>query len=864
MENGSFEFPDISEVSDVSFLATIPGWTSDVGFLIWRGFLGFLAYDDDGSQHIEMDASTSGHTLVFQDLDTVPGTTYSLSFALSNRPDLPGGGLGPARSQLEVRWDGGVVLTPMRTKGDWKVFETFVTATKERTRLQFRADGDPDGLGDFLDAVRVVLAPDPEPIVLDSVAPASVAVGGGGFEMTVSGMNFCGNAVVELEPRQGFPGFTETLATTFISETTLMATVPADAVSVSTVYEIFVKHPENSGCLAKGYSNFVLFTVGTPITITSIMPAAVNAGSESFELSVVGANFCESVVFAGATQLATTFIDETHLTAIVPAELVASPRTLQVRVSNDIDNISPCFQGDSAPVPLTVGMPMGSGGPDFAWANRMGGRSGDTALSVAVDGSGNVYTTGYFSGIADFDPGDIAFNLISAGGDDIFVSKVDSAGNFVWARRMGGIGTERGLSLALDSSGNVYTTGVFEGTADFDPWNVTAGDTLTSGGDRIIFVSKLDSDGNFVWAKQMGGPPGLDDSGESDRGFSVAVDGDGNVYTTGYFHGTGDFDPDDAGALILTSAGDRDIFVSKLDSAGDFVWAKQMGGPSADQGFDVAVDGSGNVYTTGFFKGTADFDPGDGALDFTSAGERDIFVSKLDSAGNLVWAKQMGGLGFDQGASLAVDGSGHVVTTGTFEGLVDFDPGPGAAMILAPGASIFLSKLDSAGDFVWAKRPGGNISRNLGIDLSSDVALDGGGNIYMTAPFFGTANFDTGAGTFNLTSAGAEDISVSKLDSGGNFIWATQMGGPSSDVPASLAVDSRGNVYTAGCFLEIADFDPAAGAYHLLTSAGSTDVFVSKLSPTSTGGGACADGDLAACLQDLKTIRNRLDQLAGP
>ena len=142
----------------------------------------------------------------------------------------------------------------------------------------------------------------------------------------------------------------------------------------------------------------------------------------------------------------------------------------------------------------------------------------------------------------------------------------------------------------------------------------------------------------------------------------------------------------------------------------NFVWAKQMGGGNFDVGSGVALDGSGNVYTTGFFRGTADFDPGAGVFDLTStsAGFEDIFVSKLDSNGNFVWAKKMGGTGGDGAHSVAVDGSGNVYTTGFFSGTADFDPGPGTFNLTSAGFNaIFVSKLDSNGNFVWAKQMGG-------------------------------------------------------------------------------------------------------------------------------------------------------------
>lgn len=138
----------------------------------------------------------------------------------------------------------------------------------------------------------------------------------------------------------------------------------------------------------------------------------------------------------------------------------------------------------------------------------------------------------------------------------------------------------------------------------------------------------------FRWATQLEGIG-------NDEGHSVAVDSSGNVYTTGFFSATADFDPG-PGTFNLTSAGGTDVFISKLNNAGNFVWARQLGGTSVDQGLSITVDNSGNVYTTGFFSVTADFDPGPGAFTFTSGGLRDIFISKLDSTGNFVWARQFG------------------------------------------------------------------------------------------------------------------------------------------------------------------------------------------------------------------------------
>jgi hypothetical protein len=388
---------------------------------------------------------------------------------------------------------------------------------------------------------------------------------------------------------------------------------------------------------------------------------------------------------------------------------------------------------------------------NFLWARAMGGKGDDWGSDIAVDSAGNVHTTGFFKGAADFDPGPGTCPLTSAGGDDVFVSKLDRAGNFVWAKAMGGEGNDYGRGIAVDGAGNVHTTGEFLETADFDPGSANYPLT-TAGSSRVGFVSKLDSAGNFLWAGAMGGTdsaesndiaidsagnvhttgyfygtvdfnPGpdafdltsqgrtdafvlkLDNAGnflwakalggtDDSLGEGIAVDGAGNVHSTGCFGGTVDCDPG-AGSHTLSSASRyTDIFVSKLDSAGNFLWAKRMGGTGSDWGLRIAVDGAQRVFTTGYFSGSADFDPGPGTFALSSAGKSDIFASKLDGAGNFVTVKAMGGTGDDWGNGIAVDSGGSIYTTGLFNGTADFDPGTNAyPLVSAGGDDIFVSKL---------------------------------------------------------------------------------------------------------------------------------------------------------------------------
>ena len=450
-------------------------------------------------------------------------------------------------------------------------------------------------------------------------------------------------------------------------------------------------------------------------------------------------------------------------------------------------------------------------GSGFGFALRLGDASAyNQGTSVTTDAAGNVYVAGSFLGTVDFDTGPGITNLTSATDRNLFVAKYTATGALLWARQQAGSDRSCPSDIAVDGGGNVYTTGYFWGTVDFDPGAATA--NLTSAGVADAFVSKLDSDGNYLWARQFGG-------GGGDSGAGIAVDGGGNVYTTGFFHGTADFAPG-PGSANLTSAGASDVFVSKLDNNGNYVWARRIGGTNDEWSCGLALDRVGNVYTTGaFYDNTTDFDPGDGTVTFPWGG---AFISKLDSAGNYVWARSIGSGPWDYGYGIAVDGDNNVYTTGNFNWSEDFDPGPGEAWLHGTSQEVFVSKLDSAGNYVWARNMGGE-----GQDYGYSIALDGRGDVYVTGYFAGTADFDPGAGTATLTSAGGQDVFVSKLDRDGNYLWARQLGGSGDDAGDDIAVAAAGNVYSAGYFTGMPDFDPGPGFFNL-TSA-SSNLYLWKL-----------------------------------
>lgn len=459
---------------------------------------------------------------------------------------------------------------------------------------------------------------------------------------------------------------------------------------------------------------------------------------------------------------------------------------------------------------------------NFSWAKKMGGNSQDNGLSIALDSAQNVYTTGSFAGSnADFDPGPGTYTLSTfAGGQpDIFISKLDKLGDFIWARQMGGGGIDGGNEITVDISGNVYSTGFFAGSADFDP-SISTYNIISAGG-QDVYVSKLDIYGNFVWAKGFGGIG-------NDVGNSIAVDSIGNVYVAGIFSNTVDFDPGPS-SYTLTSAGNSDIFVVKFDVNGNFIWAKQIGNANSDDIQSITTTTS-SIYFTGSFSSVVDFNPNIGIDTLTSFGGTDIFICKWDLNGNFIWARKLGGIGSNEkGYGVRVDNKGNVLTTGTFSLTADFDPSLTNFTITSLGnTDAFISKLDSNGNFIWAKNFSG-----AGAEFSNAIAIDKNNDIIIGGQFTSTgADFDPGPATYTLSATlGTYDLFTCKVNSLGNFVWAIRIGGGNTDLTNSVVVDKNDEVYTVGYFSVTVDFDPGPGLFALNASTG--DIYVNKLSSCS-------------------------------
>ncbi|MCP4147806.1 MAG: hypothetical protein GY757_08645, partial [bacterium] len=299
----------------------------------------------------------------------------------------------------------------------------------------------------------------------------------------------------------------------------------------------------------------------------------------------------------------------------------------------------------------------------------------------------------------------------------------------------------------------------------------------------------------FEWVINAGG-------GSHDTAYSMATDSSGNIYITGFFEGNATF----GNTALSTSGTASDIFIAKFDSSGNLMWVKRAGGSNYDEGTAITVDDSGNLFLTGYFIGTATFE--NTAL--TSFGDRDIFIARYDSSGNLAWVKQAGSTGEDEGNSITTDSAGNLLVTGAFTGSAAF----ANTVITSNGFSdIFIAKYDVTGNLVWVKRAGSTaFDRGFSISASNN-------DFYITGYYGDTADFDN----TTLPTNGDRDVFLAKYNANGNLVWARHGGGSYWDYGYSTAADNSGNVYVTGFFYESATFEGTT-----LSGGIQNDIFIAK------------------------------------
>lgn len=406
----------------------------------------------------------------------------------------------------------------------------------------------------------------------------------------------------------------------------------------------------------------------------------------------------------------------------------------------------------------------------------------------------------------------------------IFTIQLLSAQTFEWVKQIAGTSNEKINSLHVDESGNVYIAGGFQ-SADFDADPGIGVATPINQGGFDSYVAKYDNNGNFFWAKSMGG------TSFDDQAWEVVTDASGNVYCTGQYSGTNNFDPG-VSDFTATSNGGIDTYVIKFDPVGNFLWVKTFGGAGTVQAKAIEVKSDGNVLIVGSFQGAVDFEPGTTGAQYTTMGE-DMFLCEFTPAGDLVYAHRFGGTNYLKGTSLATDDNDNILIGAHFGAdSIDCDPGPGTFDIINyDGGSGLLISLDSNGDFNFAKQFFGDANASLsGYSecIIEAITTDSIGNIYTCGEILEVVNFDPGGS--NATLYGAENgVFITKSDSLGNLIWAKALPHDYYMDAFDIAVDRLGRVYVTGAFPDTLDVDPGPGIVELASPGTAVNTFVIKL-----------------------------------
>jgi len=483
------------------------------------------------------------------------------------------------------------------------------------------------------------------------------------------------------------------------------------------------------------------------------------------------------------------------------------------------------------PVEITGEPPV----EEYGWVRTWGAGFQDRVYDVEIDSEGNIYACGFFYYNCDFDPDEEdEFFLNSGGNRDSFLAKYDPEGDFLWAGSWGGNVTFGGMALGLtiDHSDNIIVCGYFYGEdVDFDPG---PGEDLHSshkdpaedwGSD--CYITKFAPDGTHLWARTWGGYDWIGDSAAA-----VEVDSVDNIYIAASFRGTCDFDPDPVTEDIHSSIDDyRDPTIISYTSDGDYRWMNTWGAPFDDWLYGIAVDSNNDIYVSGAYHKTCDFDPGIDEEIYDADIDGRSYFSKYDSDGNYIRVRI-----FNAGTptKLDVNSADNLVVGGNFGGTAQFDPDGGLPEVVANGErDNYISMFEPDGSIVFAESWDGIAAGDsTGGFFWEFVCVDDDDNIYYSGHFTGTADLDPDpVDVDEHISGGSRDAFVTKFDPTGDLIWSRSWGGESLEDGAGLGVDSVGNVYIGGYYYsDECDFDPGPEVYSIPQN-GNGDCFLLKLFP---------------------------------
>lgn len=394
------------------------------------------------------------------------------------------------------------------------------------------------------------------------------------------------------------------------------------------------------------------------------------------------------------------------------------------------------------------------------WTRQFGSSDIDYGRALISDAAGNLYVAGFTRGALD--------NQTNAGNYDLFITKHDAAGTRLWVRQLGTASNDFAYALASDSAGNIYAAGYTEDSLHGQ----------TSATDFDIIITKYDANGVHQWTRQPGTP-------DRDVAYALTSDTAGNIYAAGYTDGALDGQ---------TNAGLQDLFITKYDTSGTRLWTRQLGSAASDYANSITSDAAGNIYVAGYTWGALDGQ--------ASAGGTDLFITKYNASGVKQWTRQLGTAENDVAYAISSDSAGNIYAAGGTAGALDGQSNAGSS-------DLFITKYDASGTMQWTRLLG-----SAGWDFAYALTTDSAGNVYAAGY--------TDSALDGQTSAGFQDLIITKFDANGIKQWTRQLGTASWEYATALTRDVADNIFVAGY---------TAGALDGQSNAGQEDIFIVKYHP---------------------------------
>lgn len=430
------------------------------------------------------------------------------------------------------------------------------------------------------------------------------------------------------------------------------------------------------------------FTEGELITFSGIAEAVPGSTAESLEWN-------SNIDFELGSGLS-------NESSIVRGNLTPGEHeiTLTATITDTMDNVS--YHSTSISIHVV----------EDEWLKLIGGSGEEEGVKISIDPDDNIYVIGR----TDASLGDNE----NRGDNDVYIAKYDRNGITIWEKLAGSINFDRGLGIAVGSTGNVYATGYTNGSM---------GGLDDHAGMEDVFIAKYTPNGLNPWIRMIG-------STGTEKGKSVAVDSNGFIYVTGYSNGD---------ITDESNSGGDDIFIAKFEPEnGDLLWIRQLGTPEDEWGQGISIYAD-RVFITGFTEG-------DLKDDGTTFGGRDIFIAEISSAGELQWMNVIGTGLFDTGEDIVISSKGHVYVGGYTEGSLGDKTNTG-------GNDIFISKYDANdGTHIWTELIGSTENDRL-----DGIAIDQNENIFIAGNTRGDLDGNS--------NAGLTDIVISKVDAAGDYQW---------------------------------------------------------------------------------------------